>query len=58
MEDGWLRADRTTLGADNGLGCAAAWPDDGHQCGPSAPAAAVHDDEETGLGSLSLLIPG
>ena len=24
VEDGWLRADRTTLGADNGLGCAAA----------------------------------
>jgi dipeptidase D len=24
VEDGWLRADRTTLGADNGVGCAAA----------------------------------
>lgn len=24
VEDGWLLADRTTLGADNGLGCAAA----------------------------------
>jgi dipeptidase D len=24
VEDGWLKADRTTLGADNGLGCAAA----------------------------------
>ena len=25
VEDGWLGADRTTLGADNGLGCAAAY---------------------------------
>lgn len=24
VKDGWLRADRTTLGADNGIGCAAA----------------------------------
>ena len=24
VEDGWLKADRTTLGSDNGLGCAAA----------------------------------
>ena len=24
VTDGWLRADRTTLGADNGVGCAAA----------------------------------
>ncbi|MEM9255094.1 MAG: beta-Ala-His dipeptidase [Pseudomonadota bacterium] len=24
VEDGWLKADRTTLGADNGVGCAAA----------------------------------
>lgn len=51
VEDGWLSADRTTLGADNGLGCAAAIalmtdPDISHP--PLEILFTV--DEETGLG--------
>jgi dipeptidase D len=51
VEDGWLRADRTTLGADNGVGCAAALalmtdPDVEHP--PLELLFTV--DEETGLG--------
>ncbi len=51
VEDGWLRADRTTLGADNGVGCAAALalmtdPDVVHP--PLELLFTV--DEETGLG--------
>ena len=51
VEDGWLRADRTTLGADNGVGCAAALalmtdPDVMHP--PLELLFTV--DEETGLG--------
>ncbi|WP_027951370.1 beta-Ala-His dipeptidase [Haliea salexigens] len=51
VEDGWLLADRTTLGADNGLGCAAALalltdPDVQHP--PLELLFTV--DEETGLG--------
>jgi dipeptidase D len=51
VEDGWLRADRTTLGADNGLGCAAALalmtdPQTVHP--PLELLFTV--DEETGLG--------
>ncbi|GAB3100750.1 aminoacyl-histidine dipeptidase [Aestuariicella hydrocarbonica] len=51
IEEGWLRADRTTLGADNGLGCAAALalmtsPDTQHP-----PLELLFTmDEETGLG--------
>ena len=49
--DGWLSADRTTLGADNGVGCAAA-------LAVMTDASVVHPplellftvDEETGLG--------
>jgi len=51
VEDGWLLADRTTLGADNGVGCAAA-------LALMTDPAVVHPplellftvDEETGLG--------
>lgn len=56
--DGWLRADRTTLGADNGLGCAAA-------LALLTDESAVHPalellftvDEETGLGGALNLDP-
>lgn len=49
--DGWLKADRTTLGADNGIGCAAA-------LALMSDSSVVHPplellftmDEETGLG--------
>jgi dipeptidase D len=56
VEDGWLRADGTTLGADNGVGCAAAAalmtdPDVMHP--PLELLFTV--DEETGLhGALAL----
>jgi len=41
VKEGWLKADRTTLGADNGIGCAAAL----------APLELLFTvDEETGLG--------
>ncbi|NIB41071.1 aminoacyl-histidine dipeptidase [Pseudomaricurvus alkylphenolicus] len=51
VKDGWLKADRTTLGADNGLGCAAALavmtdPEVEHP--PLELLFTV--DEETGLG--------
>lgn len=49
--DGWLQADRTTLGADNGLGCAAAMAlmtDDSVVHPPLELLFTV--DEETGLG--------
>lgn len=51
VEGGWLQADRTTLGADNGLGCAAALalmtdPEVAHP--PLELLFTV--DEETGLG--------
>lgn len=58
VEDGWLRADRTTLGADNGVGCAAALalmtdPDVVHP--PLELLFTV--DEETGLGGALNLDP-
>jgi dipeptidase D len=58
VEDGWLRADRTTLGADNGVGCAAALalmtdPDVIHP--PLELLFTV--DEETGLGGALRLDP-
>ncbi|MBE9540444.1 MAG: beta-Ala-His dipeptidase [Proteobacteria bacterium] len=51
VKDGWLKADRTTLGADNGIGCAAA-------LAVMTDSTVVHPslellftvDEETGLG--------
>lgn len=51
IEDGWLRADRTTLGADNGLGCAAALAlmTDPEVVHPALELLFTMD-EETGLG--------
>lgn len=51
VEDGWLLADQTTLGADNGVGCAAAlavMTDSDVQHPPLELLFTV--DEETGLG--------
>jgi dipeptidase D len=51
VADGWLSADRTTLGADNGVGCAAAlalMTDTGIRRPPLELLFTV--DEETGLG--------
>ncbi|MEM8564403.1 MAG: beta-Ala-His dipeptidase [Pseudomonadota bacterium] len=51
VEDGWLHADRTTLGADNGLGCSAAlalMTDAGVSHPPLELLFTI--DEETGLG--------
>jgi dipeptidase D len=58
VEDGWLCADRTTLGADNGVGCAAALalmtdPEVVHP--PLELLFTV--DEETGLGGALRLDP-
>jgi len=57
--DGWVMADRTTLGADNGVGCAAALalmtdPEVAHP--PLELLFTV--DEETGLGGALNLDPG
>ena len=55
---GWLQADRTTLGADNGVGCAAAlalMTDDGVEHPPLDLLFTV--DEETGLGGALNLDP-
>jgi dipeptidase D len=58
VEDGWLRADRTTLGADNGVGCAAALA---LMTDPSVAHPALEllftVDEETGLGGALNLDP-
>jgi dipeptidase D len=59
VEDGWLSADRTTLGADNGVGCAAAlalMTDDSIR----RPALELlfTVDEETGLGGAMNLDSG
>jgi dipeptidase D len=59
VENGWLCADRTTLGADNGLGCAAAlalMTDPEVQHPPLELLFTV--DEETGLGGALALDPG
>lgn len=56
--DGWLRADRTTLGADNGVGCAAAlalMTDEQLVHPPLELLFTV--DEETGLGGALNLDP-
>jgi dipeptidase D len=58
VADGWLQADRTTLGADNGVGCAAA-------LALMTDTALIHPplellftvDEETGLGGALNLDP-
>ncbi|GAB3280649.1 beta-Ala-His dipeptidase [Parahaliea aestuarii] len=57
--DGWLKADRTTLGADNGMGCAAAlavMTDDSVSHPPLELLFTV--DEETGLGGAQELDAG
>ena len=56
VDDGWLSADRTTLGADNGLGCAAAMAlltDEALQHPPLQLLFTV--EEETGLFGASRL---
>lgn len=56
VEGGWLSADRTTLGADNGIGCAAAlalMSDTGVAHPPLELLFTV--DEETGLGGAMSL---
>lgn len=51
VEDGWLMADRTTLGADNGLGCAAALALMTDESVVHPPLELLFTvDEETGLG--------
>lgn len=59
VQDGWLSADRTTLGADNGVGCAAAlavMTDPAVQHPPLELLFTV--DEETGLGGALNLDAG
>ncbi len=51
VSDGWLSADRTTLGADNGLGCAAAMAVMTDTSVKHPPLELLFTvDEETGLG--------
>jgi dipeptidase D len=51
VEAGWLKADRTTLGADNGLGCAAALALMTDKTVAHPPLELLFTmDEETGLG--------
>jgi len=59
LEDGWLRAERTTLGADNGLGVAlilAALEQDDLRHGPLEALFTV--DEEAGMGGARGLASG
>lgn len=59
VEDGWVRAEGTTLGADNGMGCAAAMAvllDDTLTHGPIECLFTV--DEEQGLIGANGLQPG
>lgn len=58
VEDGWVRADRTTLGADNGVGCAAALAlmTDPEVVRPPLELLFTVD-EETGLGGALRLDP-
>jgi dipeptidase D len=59
VEDGWLCADRTTLGADNGIGCAAALALMTDETIARPPLALLFTiDEETGLGGALNLDPG
>jgi dipeptidase D len=57
VEDGWVRAEGTTLGADNGIGVAAAMAaaEDGTVHGPLELLFTV--DEETGLNGAKALDP-
>ncbi len=57
-EDGWVRADDTTLGADNGIGVAAAiaiLEDESAEHGPLEVLLTV--DEEAGMGGVRALSP-
>lgn len=56
VKDGWLKADRTTLGADNGIGCAAALACIFDETMVHPPLELLFTvDEETGLnGALGL----
>lgn len=56
VENGWLKADRTTLGADNGIGCAAALATIFDKTLTHPPLELLFTtDEETGLhGALNL----
>lgn len=58
VENGWLKADRTTLGADNGIGCAAALATILDDTLVNPPLELLFTtDEETGLnGALNLEI--
>ncbi len=59
VDEGWLRADRTTLGADNGLGCAAALALMTDPTVAHPPLQLLFTvDEETGLGGALDLDPG
>ena len=59
VEDGWLLADRTTLGADNGIGCAAALALMTDQSVSRPPLELLFTvEEETGLYGASDLDPG
>lgn len=50
VEDGWLKADRTTLGSDNGIGCAAALATITDKTISHPPLELLFTmDEETGL---------
>lgn len=54
VSDGWLKADRTTLGADNGIGCAAALAVMTDRSVVHPPLELLFTvDEETGLGGAS-----
>ncbi|MDH5171061.1 MAG: M20/M25/M40 family metallo-hydrolase, partial [Gammaproteobacteria bacterium] len=56
--DGWVRADRTTLGADNGVGCAAALALMTDTTVAHPPLELLFTvDEETGLGGALNLDP-
>jgi len=58
VEAGWLRADRTTLGADNGVGCAAALALMTDPTVAHPPLQLLFTvDEETGLGGALDLDP-
>ncbi len=58
VDEGWLRADRTTLGADNGLGCAAALALMTDLSVAHPPLELLFTvDEETGLGGALNLDP-
>jgi dipeptidase D len=59
LEDGWVRADGTTLGADNGIGVAASLAILASEDIPHPPIEALFTiDEETGMTGASALRPG